>query len=71
MSELDDFYDFLEEINKFCKIQNIPASTASSVAYCINGLSTIVSISLGFAFVAGKNLIISPLTLKVPRLSSS
>ena len=30
MSELDDFYDFLEEINKFCKIQNIPASTASS-----------------------------------------
>ena len=30
MSELDDFYNFLEEINKFCKIQNIPASTASS-----------------------------------------
>ena len=30
MSELDDFYDFLEAINKFCKIQNIPASTASS-----------------------------------------
>ena len=30
MSELDDFYDFLEEINEFCKIQNIPASTASS-----------------------------------------
>ena len=30
MSELDDFYDFLEEINKFCKVQNIPASTASS-----------------------------------------
>ena len=30
MSELDDFYDFLEDINKFCKIQNIPASTASS-----------------------------------------
>jgi len=30
MSELDDFYDFLEEINKFCIVQNIPASTASS-----------------------------------------
>ena len=30
MSELDDFYDFLEDINKFCKLQNIPASTASS-----------------------------------------
>ena len=30
MSELDDFYDFLEDVNKFCKIQNIPASTASS-----------------------------------------
>ena len=30
MSELDDFYNFLEEINNFCKIQNIPASTASS-----------------------------------------
>ena len=30
MSELDDFYDFLEDINKFCKLQDIPASTASS-----------------------------------------
>jgi len=30
MSELDDFYDFLEDINRFCRIQNIPASTASS-----------------------------------------
>ncbi len=30
MRELDEFYDFLEDVNKYCKIQNIPASTASS-----------------------------------------
>ena len=30
MSELDDFYDFLEDVNKFCTDQNIPATTASS-----------------------------------------
>ena len=30
MRELDEFYDFLEEVNLFCKLQDIPASTASS-----------------------------------------
>jgi len=30
MRELDEFYDFLEDVNQFCKIQNIPAATASS-----------------------------------------
>ena len=30
MRELDEFYEFLEDVNKFCKIQNIPATTASS-----------------------------------------
>ncbi len=30
MRELDEFYDFLEDVNKFCNIQNIPATTASS-----------------------------------------
>ena len=30
MSDLDDYYDFLEDVNKFSKIQGIPASTASS-----------------------------------------
>ena len=30
MRELDEFYDFLEEVNESCKLQNIPASTASS-----------------------------------------
>ena len=30
MSDLDDFYDFLEDVNEYCKIQNIPSSTASS-----------------------------------------
>ena len=30
MSDLDDFYEFLEDVNEYCKIQNIPASTASS-----------------------------------------
>ena len=30
MRELDEFYDYLEDVNKFCKLQNIPATTASS-----------------------------------------
>ena len=30
MKELDDYYDFLEDVNEFCKKQNIPATTASS-----------------------------------------
>ena len=30
MKELDDYYDFLEDVNIFCKKQNIPATTASS-----------------------------------------
>ena len=30
MRELDEFYDFLEDVNNYCKIQNIPATTASS-----------------------------------------
>ena len=30
MSDLDDFYDFLEDVNKYCRVQDIPASTASS-----------------------------------------
>ena len=30
MKELDDYYDFLEDVNGFCKKQNIPATTASS-----------------------------------------
>ena len=30
MRELDEFYDFLEDVNNYCKIQDIPASTASS-----------------------------------------
>ena len=30
MKELDDYYDFLEDVNEYCKKQNIPATTASS-----------------------------------------
>jgi len=30
MSDLDDFYDFLEDVNEYCKVQGIPASTVSS-----------------------------------------
>ena len=30
MRELDEFYDFLEDVNNYCKIQDIPAATASS-----------------------------------------
>ena len=36
-------------------ISVMPASTASSTAYWINGLSTTGIISLGLALVAGKN----------------
>ena len=30
MKELDDYYDFLEDVNLFCQRQKIPATTASS-----------------------------------------
>ena len=40
----------------------IPDSTASLTMYSIAGVSTIVSISFGVAFVAGKNLVPSPAT---------
>ena len=30
MKELDDYYDFLEDVNLFCQKQKIPATTASS-----------------------------------------
>ena len=30
MKELDDYYDFLEDVNLFCQKQDIPATTASS-----------------------------------------
>src|SRR3954470_11549241 len=39
---------------------SIPAATASSTAYWITGLSTSGSISLGCAFVAGRNLVPQP-----------
>ena len=42
MRELDEFYDFLEDVNKYCKIQNIPASTA--VSYTHLTLPTIYSV---------------------------
>ena len=38
----------------------MPDATASSIIYWIVGLSTIGSISLGWAFVAGKNLVPRP-----------
>src|SRR5215467_8272814 len=37
-----------------------PASTASSMTYWISGLSTRGSISLGWAFVAGRNRVPNP-----------
>ena len=37
----------LEDVNNYCKIQDIPASTASSTTHCIVGLLTTGSISLG------------------------
>src|SRR5947209_12088125 len=42
------------------RMSMIPARTASSTTYWIAGLSTIGSISLGVAFVAGKNRVPSP-----------
>ena len=42
----------------------IPALMASSTAYWIKGLSTIGSISFGFAFVAGKKRVPIPATGK-------
>src|SRR5258706_9954402 len=42
----------------------IPAATASSTAYWMSGLSTIGSISLGEAFVAGRKRVPSPATGK-------
>ena len=44
---------------------SIPAATASSTAYWINGLSTTGSISFGSAFVAGRNRVPSPPTGKI------
>src|SRR6185437_503414 len=41
---------------------SIPASFASSTAYWMRGRSTTVSISLGIAFVAGRNLVPRPAT---------
>src|SRR5450830_25230 len=43
-------------------ISVIPAATASSTAYWINGLSTMGSISLGCALVAGKKRLPRPAT---------
>src|SRR5690606_37413120 len=43
---------------------SIPASTASSTAYWITGLSTTVSISFGTALVAGRKRVPSPATGK-------
>src|SRR5260370_2661027 len=42
----------------------MPAATASSTAYWMSGLSTIGSISLGEAFVAGRKRVPSPATGK-------
>ena len=41
---------------------SIPALAASSTAYCMRGLSTIGSISLGIDLVAGRNLVPNPPT---------
>lgn len=41
-------------------ISSMPAREASSTMYCIVGLSNIGNISLGTAFVAGKNLVPKP-----------
>ncbi len=45
------------------KISSVmPAATASSTVYWINGLSTIGNISLGLALVAGKKRVPMPAT---------
>jgi len=41
-----------------------PAATASSAAYWMSGLSTMGSISFGFALVAGRNRLPMPATGK-------
>ncbi|PAV92451.1 hypothetical protein WR25_18432 [Diploscapter pachys] len=46
-------------------ICSIPASSASSTAYWISGLSTTVSISFGIALVAGRNRVPRPATGKI------
>ena len=45
-------------------ISVMPASMASSTAYWMSGLSTMHSISLGLALVAGKNRVPKPATGK-------
>src|SRR5260363_404019 len=47
----------------------MPAAIASSTAYCISGLSTIGSISLGLALVTGKKRVPSPATGKMALVS--
>ena len=42
------------------KMSRMPARTASSTTYWMAGLSTSGSISLGWAFVAGRNRVPSP-----------
>ena len=52
------------------KIKSVnPASSASSTAYWISGLSTTVSISFGVALVAGRNREPCPATGKTTFLS--
>ena len=46
-------------------ISRTPAAYASSTAYWISGLSTTGSISLGWAFVAGRNRVPKPATGKM------
>ena len=60
---------------KMMRISVTPLATASSTTYCSVGVSTMGSISLGSAFVAGKNLVPNPaagmtafLTLCIPSL---
>src|ERR671924_2335260 len=47
-------------------ISSSPEATASSTTYWIVGLSTTGSISLGWAFVAGRNRVPSPAAGKTP-----
>ena len=42
------------------RMSSIPAATACSTTYWIAGLSTMGSISFGWDFVAGRNLVPSP-----------
>src|SRR5690242_3936889 len=52
--------DLLRLVTK--TICSMPASMASSTAYCTTGRSTIVSISFGIAFVAGRKRVPLPAT---------